>query len=561
MANQENSDNDIFDTLFKQLQYISIAQFYDEFISCVHNPKLLFDLIKDDNNQKLYNFITNSKSFKTHEYNNFTQLLLLIKYLFVTFDQDQTQITVDQVNKYFKLLYDTFLFDLSNYILTNDTQNMHFFIIIYLIALNYKFNMLNDNLLVQLKITFNDEFFDLKQQIDNYIQLYNQNVHNNELYTTIQNQLKNYVTKYLINLKIGGNPPTQISLKLVNDKVIEIDKVDIEQLSKEILLNNTQMNLIDNYNEWVSTIIDKIKFDDENDIERFGSTSSFINFCGPCLLKIILYLQLQHYITNNTNTIPKIKITDVQNILQLLMSSINDDVDMLNENYDKITINNNNIQKCYMIFFSNIDETHLNKLIDYCNKNLISLLMKSYVNDDLCLRVIRVAKLILETNTVNIQKCLLFHFISLITCSNTKINLQINTVNYSGEGDFNNNSNINNNSNNELTNLTFTGEGSNTNYNMKTLINEIVDDLNSKYNNNILQMYISHIIPTLALNKKTTNLNTIKKNIINYISNNKFNLDKQIEKYIKQIKYNITSLQTKANKYHFNNSSDDSDNY
>lgn len=109
-----------------------------------------------------------------------------------------------------------------------------------------------------------------------------------------------------------------------------------------------------------------------------------------------------------------------------------------------------------------------------------------------------------------------------------------------------------------LNGLRFTGQGKN-NDNIKSLINSTVNQLNSNYNRNILQMYVSHILPTITFdnNITETNITEIKKQLNKFIKNNNNNIDNKINDYILQVKNNLSKLNLKAQQYSFNESDSD----
>jgi hypothetical protein len=102
------------------------------------------------------------------------------------------------------------------------------------------------------------------------------------------------------------------------------------------------------------------------------------------------------------------------------------------------------------------------------------------------------------------------------------------------------------------------GEGKN-NDNIKSLINSTVRQLNSNYNSNILQMYVSHILPTITFDKNITetNITEIKKQLNKFIKNNNNNIDNKVNDYISQVKNNLSKLNLKAQQYSFNESDSD----
>mgnify|MGYP000094174388 CR=1 FL=1 len=109
-----------------------------------------------------------------------------------------------------------------------------------------------------------------------------------------------------------------------------------------------------------------------------------------------------------------------------------------------------------------------------------------------------------------------------------------------------------------LNGLNFFGQGKN-NDNIKSLINSTVNQLNSNYNRNILQMYVSHILPTITFdnNITETNITEIKKQLNKFIKNNNNNIDNKINDYILQVKNNLSKLNLKAQQYSFNESDSD----
>lgn len=109
-----------------------------------------------------------------------------------------------------------------------------------------------------------------------------------------------------------------------------------------------------------------------------------------------------------------------------------------------------------------------------------------------------------------------------------------------------------------LNGLRVFGQGKN-NDNIKSLINSTVNQLNSNYNRNILQMYVSHILPTITFdnNITETNITEIKKQLNKFIKNNNNNIDNKINDYILQVKNNLSKLNLKAQQYSFNESDSD----
>jgi hypothetical protein len=280
---------------------------------------------------------------------------------------------------------------------------------------------------------------------------------------------------------------------------MSIDNIDFNNID----LTNFDIKTLKN-----STFVNTTLEDVESDI--YDKLITVIKFNFPLgyqlYIKYYLYCYIFNLINHNNDNDLQVNIDDIKNIYKQVNNK---------------EIDNNQLN----------DLTHLVTLFNLYLINILHIIYS--IDADINNRVIRISKLfntykLFDKIDENSQYyCLLMHLQGL-----------------NGEKC--------------LVSRNYTGLGKN-NDNIKSLINSTVNQLNSNYNSNILQMYVSHILPTITFDKNIneTNITEIKKQLNKFIKNNNNNIDNKVNDYILQVKNNLSKLNLKAQQYSFNESDSD----
>lgn len=75
---------------------------------------------------------------------------------------------------------------------------------------------------------------------------------------------------------------------------------------------------------------------------------------------------------------------------------------------------------------------------------------------------------------------------------------------------------------------------------IKTIIKKGIDEFkkrvpSDKYNDNVIDMYLTHIIPYIINNKKTITIDEMKSNLMQFIEKKDDKLDSMLSEYINEI--------------------------